>query len=124
MTRVIFASLVGSLVLAQAAWAAEDSEKLGRFQVIPNAMVPSSSGEAQEQAVLLDSATGQTWLIEPSDKSGPHWRQIQVMVGDRVGTLAESVEQAEKSVESTTFTAKPVTTKPSHRPGWDYDADP
>ena len=94
MIRPTLASFVGVLFLAQSAWAAGDEAEVGRYQVIPDALVPGKGGKLQERTVLLDSATGRTWLIAPgatpSKSSRPIWVPIEIELADRSNSAARS----------------------------------
>ncbi len=92
MIRPTLASFVGVLILAQTAWA--DGGEVGRYQVIPDALVPGKGGKPQERTVLLDSATGRTWLIAPGAQRGksarPIWVPIEIEPADRSHSAARS----------------------------------
>lgn len=89
--RPTLASFVGVLFLAQTAWADTD---VGRYRVIPDALVPGKGGKPQGRTVLLDSATGRTWLIAPSGRQGkssrPIWVPIEIEPADRSNSAARS----------------------------------
>lgn len=96
MNRWFFLCLAGTVFLAKVAWAGEDGADLGRYRVIPNAMVPGKSGKLQEQAILLDSATGRTWVITPGARkgspSGPLWVPMEVKTEDPVDASTKSTD--------------------------------
>ena len=127
MNRQILASFAGSLLFAQAAWAADPAADFGRFQVIPNALVPSKGGKMQEQAILLDTATGRTWRMTPGvasgKPSGPTWVPIEAKVDDRVNSLAGLAGGSGQTAGQRTFGANTYQ-KRARRYEWDYEADP
>ena len=100
MNRWFFSCLAGTLFLAEAAWAGEDGADLGRYRVIPNAMVPGKSGKLQEQAVLLDSATGRTWVVTPGAGKGPSpgplWVPMEIKTEDPVEASAGSADTSSR----------------------------
>lgn len=94
MVRLIIVSVFGTYFLAQTAFAADNPADRGRYQVIPDALVPGKGGKIQERTIMLDSATGRTWLIAPGAKSGksnrPIWIPIEVEMPKRTNAAAWS----------------------------------
>lgn len=104
MFRLVIQSLVGIAFLAQTAWANDAGADVGRYQVIPDALVPGKGGKPQERTILLDSATGRTWLIAPGAQPGtssrPMWVPIEVAIPDQASDAAWSGDDPETATIS------------------------
>ena len=125
MNRPLAGFLMGTAMLAQAALASSGaSADVGRYQLVPNAMVPNKSGEMQEQTVLLDTSTGRTWHLGNSAQSGsgkgPRWVPLDITFADRVNAAANTPKPAERRAADT----KPIYNMRNKRLGEDYDNDP
>lgn len=110
MTRQAVAILAGVLLLAEAAWADQSPGSPGRYQVIPDAMVPGKGTKPNERAVLLDSATGQTWILAPGPGfgglPGPVWIPLVMQPTDRAERSAKP-SAAPKSANKQQAVGKP-----------------
>ncbi len=73
MIRYLIVFVVTILAISGPAWSDDTDHEAGRYQVIPDAMVPGSGGKLQQQTILLDTATGRTWTLAP--KAGADKRQ-------------------------------------------------
>lgn len=128
MLRPTLASLVGVVCLAQTAWASDQHADVGRYQVIPDALVPGKGGKLQERAVLLDSVTGQTWLIAPEAQQGrsaaPVWVPIEMELPKRSNTATWSNDDPETATNPIPNTVnRPSISKPLPFQR-EYDDDP
>lgn len=127
MFRSTLASLVGFVCLAQTAWASDQPADVGRYQVIPDALVPGKGGKLKERTVLLDSATGRTWLIAPGAQQGkssePVWVPIDVERPKQTNTTwsSDDPETAINPIPNTVN--RPSTSKPLPFQR-EYDDDP
>ena len=69
------------LLLNGQAAADQPGDSAGRYQVIPDAVVPGNNGQLEKRTLLLDSVTGLTWVITRHPKSGkgadPLWSPIE-----------------------------------------------
>lgn len=128
MIRPTLASLVGILFVAQTAWAADREADIGRYQVVPDALVPGKGGKPQERTVLLDSATGETWLMSPGAQQGkssrPIWVPIEVEVPDQANTATWSSGDPKKATVPRSNAAKRPKTKKPLPFQREYDDDP
>lgn len=121
MTRYLVAGLIGLMVFAQGAWANLDGKDLGRYQVIPNAAVP---GKAKAQTILLDTSTGETWVLmsdaKAGGKAGAIWVSVKIMSPDGKQTTKSAggsrVQESSTSGERIRRRTRPL--------NFDYDSDP
>ena len=120
MTRWVFLCLAGTLILTEPARAGDHEAGAGRYQVIPDGMVPGKNGKPQERTILLDSSSGRTWILVPGSGKGsssrPHWVPMELRIRDRVEVSTDSAKPA------TALKPKEVNTPPSQR--YDYDDNP
>ncbi len=128
MIRPIVASIVGGLCLVQTAWASDDRADVGRYQVVPDALVPGKGGKLQERTLLLDSATGQTWLMAPGAQRGksprPIWVPLDLEHADRTNSAARSSENPDSATIPKSKAAKRPPTRESLPFQREYDDDP
>ncbi len=115
MTRLVVACLMGVMIFIQASQAEADA---GRFEVIPGAQVPGQDGEIRQQSILLDSATGQTWVLSPAKRSGegPAARWVPI---DRKGTAP--IDAATNSADLSNRATKKTSGAKRMGEGWEHD---
>ena len=115
---------MGAAVLSQAVFAPDASADVGRYQLVPNALVPNQSGKMQEATVLLDTSTGRTWRLglgaQSGQAKGPRWVPLDITFADRVSSSAAATKPAERRAPDTAPTFK----SRQNRLGEDYDNDP
>ncbi len=127
MVRLIIVSVFGAVSLAQTASAADNPAEMGRYQVIPDALVPGKGGKVQERTIMLDSATGRTWLIAPGTQAEasnrPMWIPIEVEMPKRTNAASWSEDDPETATIPKPNANRPPTreTLPFQR---EYDDDP
>ena len=124
MTRYFVASLIGLMVFTQSAWADLDGDDLGRYQIVPGAVVPGKAGKATTKTMLIDTSTGETWVLMADAKSGGKagavWVQVKIMAHDGKQT-ARSVSGTRVQESSTSDEKIRRRTRPLH---FDYENDP
>lgn len=124
MTRYFVASLIGLMVFAQSAWADLDGDDLGRYQVVPGAVVPGKSGKPKSQTILVDTSTGETWVLMADAKSGGKagavWVPVRIMPPDGSQT-AKPVSKTRVQESSTSGETIRRRTRPLD---FDYENDP
>lgn len=124
MTRYFVASLIGLMVFAQSAWADLDGDDLGRYQIVPGAVVPGKAGKATAKTMLIDTSTGETWVLMADAKSGGKagavWVQVKIMTPDGKQT-ARSVSGTRVQESSTSDERIRRRTRPLN---FDYENDP
>lgn len=125
MIRWIFFFLAATLILPESTWAGDDDSGVGRYQVIPGALVPGTNGRPQEQALLLDSATGRTWILTPGAGKGPAsrplWVPMELRIRERVEVSTDSPKPATSPQPNR---AKTPVGQRSNQRGYDYDDNP
>ena len=129
MHKPILACLAGLLLLAPAARADQGKMVPGRYQVIPDAVVPAKGRKAAPQAVLLDTATGRTWILSAGEfgsLQGPLWEPLRM----EPGKPGETSASAAGSNKGTTGRKAPAVPQPAksgqERPvdRYQYDDNP
>ena len=70
MSKSALSVIAGSLLLSQAVAASDSWAESGRYSLVPDAQVPNAQGKSETRAVLLDSKTGQTWVMVRDDNAG------------------------------------------------------
>lgn len=70
MSKSALSLIVGSLLLSQAVVAGESWAESDRYTLVPNAQVPNAKGQGEARAVLVDSKTGQTWVMVRDENAG------------------------------------------------------
>ena len=128
MTRLFLGTLTAVLLTAQPvsgpAWAEDPNPDLGRYQVIPSAMVPDQTGKPRDKTILLDTATGRTWVITHGKSTGatagPLWQPLPVKEDETEATTGTAV--APQAVQETQ--AEPEPQRRRSRIHWDYENDP
>ena len=68
MSKSACSLVIGSVLLSQAVAVGEGHAEPGRYQLIPNAQIPGAAGSSETRSVLLDSSSGQTWIMVQDDK--------------------------------------------------------
>ena len=126
MSRFLSASVVAALLLASSAWADNDRDHIGRYQLIPDAVHTGKAGKRQEQAILLDSATGKTWILSRGKGSGAVWVPVEVKVPEGAQTANRSDSGGDKANVQKSFEPEPPKTKKKtpRQSIWDYERDP
>ena len=130
MGKRILAFLAGMLFLAQAASAGQDDGEPGRYLVIPDAAVPAKGGNTSERAILLDTATGRTWVLSPGPEfgglTGPRWEPLTMKPSEPVEAAAETGGKAKSSGGQKASTAPKPAKVQQDRPfdRYDYDDNP
>lgn len=124
MTRYFVASLIGLMVFAQSAWADLDGNDLGRYEVVPGAVMPGKAGKPTSRTMLVDTSTGETWILVADAKSGGKagavWVPVRIMSHDGKQT-ASSVRKSRVQESSTSDEKIRRRTRPLN---FDYENDP
>ncbi len=125
MSRSLIASVVAALLLAPSAWADSDRKNIGRYQLIPDATVANKTGKRQEQAILLDSATGKTWVLVRGQGSAAIWLPVEVKAPEGAQTADRSNDD-DKAQSPKSFVPEPPEKKKKtpRQSIWDYERDP
>ena len=128
MNRPLFAALIAAALVTQMMSARDGLADGGRYQLIPKVPVPSQTGTSREQAVLLDTKTGQTWRLVWDAKTGKtkgaHWMPMDLVFAEELdpGRASLASRGSKKSERSE---AKGTRKNPSYRRlDEDYDDDP
>lgn len=128
MNRPLFAALIAAALVTQVVSARDGFAEGGRYQLIPKVPVPSQTGKSREQAILLDTKTGQTWRLVWDAKNGKtkgaHWLPMDLVFAEELnrGSASLASRGAKKNEASG---AKGTRKNPSHRRlDEDYDDDP
>ena len=123
MTRSRLA-LLGALVMAQAVWAGAAAADVGRYQLIPDALVPGKGGKLQERTVLLDTTSGLTWMIAPggadAKSAKPRWVPLEMEGFEPVEAAGDS---GRNTIQRSYASPRPVT-RGGQPFNWHYDTDP
>lgn len=131
MSRLVLALLAGMFFLAQAAAADQRKGEPGRYQVIPGAAVPGKGGKVSQKPILLDTATGQTWVLSSSPGfgglPGPLWEPLRMKPIEPVKAAAKVPSKVKTKTAVSRKAATPA--KPAKRPPgpfdrYDYDDNP
>ncbi len=128
MIRYLIVFVVTLLAASVPAWSDDARHEAGRYQVIPDAMVPGPSGKLQQRTILLDTATGRTWTLVPESgaKKGQRANWMPLSVTD-FDTQEASASPAR---EPTASEAEDSSAQEQFRGGgyrdrlWDYERDP
>ena len=129
MSRLVLASLAGMLFLAQAAAADQSKGEPGRYQVIPGAEVPAKGGKVSQKAILLDTATGQTWVLslgtEFGGLPGPLWKPLRVKPAEPAKASAKGTNKAvPASSQKASTKHKPAKGQQELSDRYEYDDNP
>ena len=128
MIRYLIVFVVTILAISAPAWSDDARYEAGRYQVIPDAMVPGPGGKLQQQTILLDSATGRTWTLAPgtgADKGErANWMPLPVTDFDTQQASASPARE-EAAAEAEEPRAQEQRQVEGHRDRlWDYERDP
>ena len=129
MSKRFLALLAGMLFLAQAASADQGDGEPGRYLVIPDAAVPAKGGKIVRKAVLLDTATGRTWVLSPGPQfgglTGPLWEPLKMKPSEPVQASAKTPGKAKSpSSQDVSNPPKPAKAQPGPFDRYDYDDNP
>ena len=129
MSRLVLASLAGMLFLAQAAAADQSKGEPGGYQVIPGAEVPAKGGKVSQKAILLDTATGQTWVLSLGTQFGglprPLWEPLTMKPSEPAKAAAKVTSKTKAAVsQKTSNPPKPAKRQPGPFDRYDYDDNP
>ena len=124
MNRPLAGFLIGAAVLSLVATAPDAAADVGRYQLVPNVLVPNKAGKMEAQAVLLDTSTGRTWRLgegaQKGQAKGPRWVPLDITFADRVSSSAAATKPAQRKTPDT----EPTHKSRKNRLGEDYDNDP
>ena len=67
MSKSACSLVIGSVLLSQTVAVGPGHAEPGRYQLIPNVQIPGAAGGLETRSVLLDSGSGQTWIMVPND---------------------------------------------------------
>ena len=128
MNRPLFAALFAAALATQMMSARDGLADGGRYQLIPKVPIPGQTGTSREQAILLDTKTGQTWRLVWDVKQGKNkgalWLPMDLVFAEELnpGRTSLAARGARKSESAGTKAARKNT---SHRRlDEDYDDDP
>ena len=128
MIRYLIVFIVTILAASAPAWSDDDSHETGRYQVIPDAMVPGPGGKLQQRTILLDTATGRTWALAsgtgPDKGQGANWMPLPVTDFDTQQASASPAREAVKA-EPEGSDAQEQSEGGGYRDRlWNYERDP
>lgn len=128
MIRYPIVFIVTILATLAPAWSDDVRPESGRYQVIPDAMVPGPTGELRAQTILLDTATGRTWTLAPgaaSDKGRrANWMPIPVTDFDtQEASASPASEGATAELQGSRAQEQPEGGRYRDRL-WNYERDP
>ena len=127
-----FGIALSLLLLSGQAAAGQRGDTAGRYQVIPDAVVPGKNGQLEKRTLLLDSVTGLTWVITRHPKSGkgadPLWSPIETK-SVTVTAAPPAPAEKPKAVQSKPSEPEPEPAASSHSNRLDrrfsnYDSNP
>ena len=128
MNRPLTAALIGAALVTQAVSASDGFAGDGRYQLIPKVPVPSQTGKSREQAILLDTKTGQTWRLARDAKKGKtkgaHWVPLDLIIDEQVNIGDASIAAKGEKKKRGAFGASKPHANPTRRLSEDYDDDP
>lgn len=132
MSRLVLALLAGMVFLAGAASAGQSESEPGRYEVIPDAAVPDKAGKVNQKAILLDTATGRTWVLSASGEfgglPGPLWEPLKMKPIEPVQASASGTNKASKakapSAKKPAAPRKPARASHGAFDRYDYDDNP
>lgn len=122
------AGLALLLLLGGQAAAFEPSDEPGRYQVIPDAVVPGKNGALQKRTLLLDTLTGLTWVISRDPKSSKRPEPLWVPVETKSPVAPQVAPIPAKKPEP--IVSKPEKRKPAYQSNrldrrfHNYDSNP
>ncbi len=128
MIRYLIVLVVTILAISGPAWSDDTDQEAGRYQVIPDAMVPGPGGKPQQKTILLDTATGRTWTLAPGAKAdkgqGANWMPLPVTDFDTQQASASPASEAVRT-EPQSSRAQEQSKGGGYRDRlWDYERDP